>query len=75
MKSIRVPEDRLNLALTALDMNFYFLDGKPDYIFQIKNYFEIVFLKANFSSWQNSQIDKWFDALWADYEKRTEVKK
>lgn len=67
MKSYRVPQDRLNLFLIALDMNFN--SPKPDYIFQtvltenqVPSYDVVILTKH-----ESDKIITFVESIWLEY--------
>ena len=63
MRSFSIPLDRLNLFLIALNMNFDC--QKPDYIFQMKDCFEIVYTSKLPDATIVVKIEKFIADLWA----------
>lgn len=62
MNSFKIPTNKLKLFLKALEMNFQIKE--PDYIFQVPDGFEIVYLKGLDHPWQVRDIEFFVDKLW-----------
>jgi hypothetical protein len=57
-----IPQTRLRLFLVAANMNFGL--PEPDYIFQVQDWFEVVFLKLPSDHAAIERIDKFVNDVW-----------
>ena len=62
MNSFKIPTNKLKLFLIALSHNFQIKE--PDYIFQVPDGFEIVYLKGLDFKWQVENIEIFVDKMW-----------
>ncbi len=71
MISFKIPEDKLRLFLVALNVNFKLFEA--DYIFQVKDGFEVVYIeKSGTPMWQKKlfretckEVDAFVEKMWA----------
>lgn len=69
MRSFKVPLSKLNLALVGFNMNFDL--RAPDYIFQVDDGFEIVYLRVPED--KQKQIDDWLEKIWQEIRRIEEI--